>query len=776
MNTRLCISLFAVALLTPLSSAQPPAPVNTPNPLAPTLALSAPVGMQRETSLEITLTGTNLAEPTGVWTSFPAKVTIPTDMNNGKDASKLRVRFEVGKDAPLGFHTIRVATTRGISNFRPFCVDDLPQLLEVDTNRNKTTPQVVPVPCVVVGRADAEVSDYFKITVAAKQRLSFDVIGRRLGSAFDPQLTLFDVRTGRELPGGYSNDAPGCQTDPRLTYTFPTAGEYLVEIRDVQYRGGADFYYRLRIGDFPCATTPIPMAAKRGSKVSVTFAGTSVESARPVEVTTPSDPGQTSVNVTPLGANGLPGWPVLLALTDHEELVEQEPNNDPAKAMRLPIPCGVTGRFQSKGDVDHFVFAAKKGQRYFLTVKTLEYGSPTEVYMTLKDSKGAQIAVSNPAAAPPVSQRLDFTAQADGDYVLGVEHLHYWGGPAESYHLTVEPYHPSVDLTLQLDRFDVPPGAGTLVFVQATPVDYVGPIELKVVGPPGLAGQATIPAGQTSTLLHLKANPEMSPGPHAITVQGTVSIPGAPRTVVANARATTIATLAGLPFPPLSLPQQIGAAVIEKSPFQLAVKFETLGAVRGLPATLLVSATRAPNFSEEIALAALALPANVAVALKPIPKGANEVKLQLTPAANAALGQFLFGITGKTKHNAKDYAGSSSPVELVVGLPFDLKTEPTLVKLAQGGKGKLKVSAVRKGGYTGPITLTLQNLPAKLTAPPMASIAANQLETEIELSAATDAAAGEKADVSVQGTATGAGNQQNQSTKFTISVTKKDDK
>jgi len=41
--------------------------------------------MQRGTTLEITLTGANLADPTGVWTSFPAKVTIPTDAKNGKD-------------------------------------------------------------------------------------------------------------------------------------------------------------------------------------------------------------------------------------------------------------------------------------------------------------------------------------------------------------------------------------------------------------------------------------------------------------------------------------------------------------------------------------------------------------------------------------------------------------------------------------------------------------------------------------------------------------------
>src|SRR5439155_5889213 len=144
------------------------------------------------------------------------------------------------------------------------------------TNRALKTAQALSVPCVVVGKADAEATDYFKFTVKANQRLSFEVLGRRLGSVFDPQITLYDA-TGKELPAGHSNDAPGLQTDPRLTYTFKEAGDYLLEIRDVMYRGGGDFWYRLRIGDFPCATTPLPMAAKRGSKVKVAFAGPTVD-------------------------------------------------------------------------------------------------------------------------------------------------------------------------------------------------------------------------------------------------------------------------------------------------------------------------------------------------------------------------------------------------------------------------------------------------------------------------------------------------------------------
>ena len=58
----------------------------------------------------------------------------------------------------------------------------------------------------------------------------------------------------------------------------------------------------------------------------------------------------------------------------------------------------------------------------------------------------------------------------------------------------------------------------------------------------------------------------------------------------------------------------------------------------------------------EIAVTAAGLPANVTAALKNIPAGQNEVKVQLTLAANAPVGTFNITLTGKAKHNNRDYA------------------------------------------------------------------------------------------------------------------------
>ena len=104
-------------------------------------------------------------------------------------------------------------------------------------------------------------------------------------------------------------------------------------------------------------------------------------------------------------------WTVPLTVSDHDEAVEQEPNDDAKKANRIAVPGGMSGRFQRSDDVDFFVFSAKKGQKLAIEAHTLEAYSPTLVYMVLRNAKtNAEIAKTNPQTPPPGDQRIDFTA------------------------------------------------------------------------------------------------------------------------------------------------------------------------------------------------------------------------------------------------------------------------------------------------------------------------------------------------------------------------------
>jgi hypothetical protein len=744
LSIRLALALSVLLGVVERANTQPP-PL-APDPKAPVINGVSPPGGQRGTKIDVTLTGANLAGPVGLLLSFSAKVTIPTDGNNGKDNGKLLVQLDVPADAPMGFQTLRLATTRGISNMRIFCVDDLPRVMEDDKNRSRSTPQAVAVPCVVAGKCDvAESADWYKITVAAGQRLSFEVLGRRLGSSFDPQITLYDPRTGREVLGGHSNDAPGLQTDPRLTHTFKDAGDYLIEVRDVSYRGAGDYWYMLRIGDFPCATTPLPLAVKRGVQSTVGFAGPNVDGVSSVEVIAPLDPAVTALSIAPKGANGLYGWPVSLALSDLDELLEREPNNEPAQANRVTVPCGITGRLLEKGDIDHYVFAAKKGERLVVEAHTHDLHSPAEVYMVLRDAKGVQLQASNPAAEP----RLDFTPPADGDYTLSVEHLHYWGGPDETYRVTFTPFVPSFELSVDLDRFGVPQGGSVGIPIHVTRHDYAGPIEVSVKGE-GLSGTVAIPAGQPAQpkqpagQLQLTASVNLPLGPRLFTIRGAATINDKPSMALASVREAVSRDSAGLPVPPRQTWTVLGLGVTEKVPFKLAAKIEATSSEPGEPVTLTITATRDPGFKGEIALSAAGLPANVTAALKSIPADATEFKGQIDPAANAAPGQYAITFVGKAKYKDLDFEVKAPPSQLVLAFkpPFTLAAKFDAPSTMAGKASGLTVSAQRASGFSGEIVLTLTGLPANVM-PTLKNIAADTNEAKLQLSAAATAAPGQ---------------------------------
>ena len=740
---------------------------------APTVNACLPVGVQRGKPAEMLLTGTNLAGPTGLTLGTAAQVTFPTTDKNGQDNAKLKVQLTLPPGTPLGLYPLRLATKRGLSNIQLIAVDELPQIVENDKNNSRETAQPLPVPCTVTGRCDAEKADYYKVAVTAGQRLSFDVLGRRLGSPMDPQMSIYHGKTMREL--AFDNDSPGCQGDPRISYTFKEAGDYLIEIRDVLNRGGAGYVYRLRVGDFPLATVPVPMAARRGTKAKVQFAGPYVQGVGPIDVAVPTDPAITAMWVAPKGPSGLSGWPVTLAISDHEEVVEAEPNNERTKANRIPVPGGITGRFQQSDDTDNYVFAAKKGQKLQIAAHTLELYSPTLVYLVLKNAKtGADIAKNNPQAAAPADQRIDFTPTEDGDVVLEVQHLTFAGGPSEVYRITVTPIASGFDLVLPADRFELSPGSFVPIPVIVARRGYAGPIELSLSGADGLTATARVKPGQNAAALVVHARGDSPSGPHTATVLGKATLDGKPVVVPASRRAVLSQELSGLPYPPLTVNTLIGIGVIQRPPFALAVKMDPPDGVPGTKANITITATRDKDFTQDITiLPPVNLPPNVPVPKIPaIAKGKNDVSFPLDLNPKAPMGDYALLFSGKSKLKEGEVTATALPLDLVLGPPFTLKIEPATVTLKPGAKAKVYVIATRRGGYKGPIAVDVRKLPANVTST-KATIGADQTVTDLEIAAAPTAVPGDKTDVDVLGTASALNNLQNASPAFTVRVQKK---
>jgi hypothetical protein len=721
----------------------------------PSIASTLPQAATPGQTLDVNFRGANLAAPTQLWTSFPAEIALPTEIaGNGTNAAEITYRLKLPADAPLGVHALRVVTAQGISNLKLFALDDLPSLVQARPNQTVAAAQLLTLPVAVDGYVDSLSRDYYKFQAAAGQRLSIEVLARRLGSPLDSMIRLLDGR-GREL--AYNDDAPGVGSDSMLSYTFREAGEYVLEVRDIRYQGGGNFNYRLRIGDFPCVTVPYPMGIQRGVSASVAFAGSTAQEAQPIPVNVAADAGFNWISLGAKSASGKSSGFAVVAVSSSPEALEIEPNNEQSQATRVALGASLNGRFDQPGDIDRFIFAAKAGQRFTFAGVTRTQGSPSDLYLRLLKPDGGEAAVADDAGTS--EGVIDYTFPADGDYTLVVEDLFRRGGPEFAYRITVSPHEEKFQLSASADTLNIPLGGLATVTVTAVRGSFAGPIALTLLdAPAGLtATPAVIGPGLVSTVMTVQSAADVAPGKmYPVRIAGTAQSGNVQYQAVATVTDAQKAAFSGLPVPPQFLSQTVAAAVNPPPLFVLKTDKPEIVFGKDLSATIKIISTPVAGFAEDIALAvippppAVGLPPGVTAAVKPIAKGTNEIEIVFSANGQAPLGQFSAVLTGTGKQGNNTVVQPIPALFLNLKAPFVLKPDFAGGNLAKGQTLKVKVVAERNPAYAGPINLMFQNLPKGVTAP-AAMIAAGQNEVEVVLTAAADSAVGAVPNVIIQG-------------------------
>jgi hypothetical protein len=715
---------------------------------APSITYTAPHAVTPGHSLDVRLVGENLAGATGVWTSFPATVDLaPGIEDNGADAGQVTYRFTLADDVAVGIGAVRVATGQGISSLRLMMIDDLASVAESGDNHSPSGAQELSLPVAVDGQCDAQQYDYYKLHATAGQRLSVDVVARRLGYPLDPVVRLLDA-SGREL--AYSDDEPGVGADSRFTFEFATDGEYFLELRDIRYDGGDQHRYRLRVGNFPLATVAYPLAVQKGTSSQLVIAGAAVDGLQPLTVTPAADCGQ-QFSVAARFPDGQGSGFVTVVASELEEKVEFEPNDSPETATPLELPGGVNGRFQTDKDRDYYQFTARAGQRLVFTGRTRSLGSPSDLFMRLYSAEGDKLAEAEDAGK--LDGVINHTFAADGVFRLMVEDLHRRGGPEHGYRVEVRPYEPGFTLAAEVDKVDAPRGGVFTVKVTATRQDYNGPIALAVEGMPGvaLAGH-TIAEGKNETVLKATVPAEREPGTLAtLHIVGTATIDGQTVSATARTLAPLRELLAGLPFPPAALDGAIGLGIGPVFPdfFKLAGPADAVPYPRLVGSTsFTVKAERLNKFDGQINLAVEALPDGFAAEVKPIEKDEGEATVTLTGPALLGGESHTLRVVGRAEFQ-------NQPKRVVLAELAIKAVDPLHVALLQAGpitaghKQMVKVRITRRGGEPAVVQLSLLNLPEGLSAPEGLEIAAERNELDVELTAASDMAAGMFADVIV---------------------------
>jgi hypothetical protein len=725
-----------------------------PAQAAPVVTTTAPQAVVPGQQIDIKLRGSDLAGASQLWTQFGAAAQLTPDVkDNGTNAAEVTWRLNVPADVPVGIHGLRVAGPNGVSSLKLIMVDDLSSVPAVAGNTSIDKAQELAQPAAVDGAIANLSRNYYRIKVAAGQKLSFEVVARRLGSALDPLLRILDAN-GRELT--YSDDEPGLRGDARLHYTFTDAGDYVIEVRDIRYQGGAGHFYRLRVGDFPCLSSPYPMGVTRGSVAKVTFVGPDADGVGEIEVRAPSAPGTNWVNVSARRANGNSSGFAMLRIEDAPVAVEAEPNNELAKATRVELGHSLNGKIEASGDVDHFVFAAKKGQNFRFNAITRRQGAPTSAYIRLLKADGGQVAAKEDFGVGDAF--FDFTFPDDGDYTLAIEELHRRGGSAFAYRVEAQPNTPTFDLTAAADTVNIGAGSTGIVTVNVVRRGYNGPIQVAATNlPAGVASNPTvIGPGMKSVVLTVSTVAETAPGTFVpVTIVGRGKNGEEDFEVVAGTEEAQKAQFSALPWGPQNLDGQVVVGVAPKPQIRLRPEVGQVIFGQSLSATVKVLVDRDAGFDEAITLAVTpeaakgGLPANVTVAVTPIAKGQNEAVITFTATDKAALGDFTAVMTGTIKQDKTTVVQTVPGITLRLQAPMTLALTPTGDKLAAGAELKAKVTVQRNPALTGEVVLTFQNLPKGVTVAE-AKIAADKSETEVTLVAAADAAKGAINNLSVK--------------------------
>lgn len=312
----------------------------------------------------------------------------------------------VAADVPPGNYEVNASGLYGVSNPRTFVVSNKEEIAEKESNNDAATAQEIPLGVVVNGQSGVADYDFYKFTGKAGQRVIVSIQARRIDSQMDAIIECYDAN-GRRLGYGSQN----VRQDPMVDVTLPADGEYIVKVFDAEFKGGNNHFYRLTAQVGPYIDFILPPAGQPGTTGSFTVYGRNLPGGQPsdmtiqghklqklnVQIALPADgsklnsrdylsPPEFSVDGFSYSVKSdvATSNPYLIHFASAPVTLEQEPNDESAKAQKITIPSEYAGQFQSPGDVDYVEFEAKAGAVYYIEAFGERHASFADPYLILE--------------------------------------------------------------------------------------------------------------------------------------------------------------------------------------------------------------------------------------------------------------------------------------------------------------------------------------------------------------------------------------------------------
>ncbi|MES2568953.1 MAG: hypothetical protein V4710_02735, partial [Verrucomicrobiota bacterium] len=351
------------------------------------LATVFPPGGKSGSEVTLTVAGSALEEIDRLHFSHPG-------ITAAKKPEANAFAVTIGAEVPVGIYDVRVAGRQGISNPRVFVVGHLPEGVEAKANNQPDAAVELANGSVFNGTVPAAAREFFKISAKKGERLVVECAAGELDSRLSPVLAILDSM-GKEISRGGG----------LLDFVAPADGDYRLQLHDLAFAGGPEYFYRLTLTNGPHVDFLFPAAGLPGTKSRFTLFGRNLPGSTPemglekleVEIELPAShdsradglglPASAVIDGFSYRFNGVAN-PRFIAFAASPVIQEQEPNNRPAEAQPLPVPCEVAGRFYPAADSDSFTFEAKKGEVYWIEVFSSRSGVPTHPFLLVQHDKG----------------------------------------------------------------------------------------------------------------------------------------------------------------------------------------------------------------------------------------------------------------------------------------------------------------------------------------------------------------------------------------------------
>lgn len=475
---------------------------------------------------------------------------------------KTRLKFTVAADAIPGVRDFRVMTPQGASTVGQVVLSRDPIETETaagsrggrrgrsrgdmgtaaattpaaTTNNTPDKAELIEIPATVCGTIEsAEDVDCYRFKLDAPTALTFSVRSRRMMYRYhDMQIQVDPIITVRNAMGSTLATSDNYFAgDPLLHHKFDQPGEYILEIRDVRYQGRDEWVYAVEINSRPYVTQAYPLSVAPGADSKVSLVGFNLPGDATVGFNLPAE--------TPEGLRQVAAVVAGQATNEFGVVATRLPpaveglldNNTIAAAQAVSLPAAINGRIETQGDIDCFVFEAKKGETYSFDVIARRAMSGLDPILRVLNDKGASLVENDDARVQRVtisdSWIENWSAPADGKYVLEIRDLHLRGGAEFPYVVLATRSQPYFELELDSDKTLLAPGISAPFYVRVNRKNgFAGEVQLAVEGlPPGVTATAgRILATGSDGCIILSAAADAPAGAANIRVTGTSTHPG----------------------------------------------------------------------------------------------------------------------------------------------------------------------------------------------------------------------------------------------------------